>query len=201
MDRLRLNFTPVFGGTLVKWMRTVAEAQAWRTRPYLDTDDLMQEGYLLFHKLVERYPRVDSPQHFGALMRTSFHRMIVSAARSRMRRREYNAGVGISHSDDMGEAETNDLLALMAADDEAMTDVITLMEIEDAPKWIRRLAGSVTHCRRNGYALYRRTRGQRETTTERLCRVLNAKPVGDAVAAVKQWVIDGETPCIEFVKA
>lgn len=38
-------------------------------------DDLMQDAYCLYLKLVEHYPRVTEPRHFMALYKTSFRNM------------------------------------------------------------------------------------------------------------------------------
>lgn len=67
------------------WLITTAKAMHWRVRGVADVQELVQDGLLLYHKLMLRYPRARTPAQRMALFRTAFQNHITDLARKRRR--------------------------------------------------------------------------------------------------------------------
>ena len=59
----------------------------WRVRPNMLVDDMLQEAYILFMRLVERYD-FETPSHFMAMWKRSLHNEVWAWAHERSRLRE-----------------------------------------------------------------------------------------------------------------
>lgn len=77
--RPRLPFVPKWDGEC-KGYAYNAMRRFWPTlQPWYEWDDLMQEAFLVFLKCKRRYyARVDTPQWFMALFKTSLHNRLVN---------------------------------------------------------------------------------------------------------------------------
>lgn len=84
--RVRLSWVPKWE-YVEGWTKKFISQNQWRCDHVNDFDDLLQDAYLTFVKIAERYPRVVHPPHFLALYRRAlankFHDM--SRARRRLR--------------------------------------------------------------------------------------------------------------------
>lgn len=65
---------PCWEGSIEKLARIWAHENAWRTLPELDEEDLLQEAFLVFQKVDEKYPEVKDPPHFIRLFKTALWR-------------------------------------------------------------------------------------------------------------------------------
>lgn len=83
--RVRLSWSPKWEGHIRGWATNFIRKNQWRCDRLHDFDDLLQDAYLVFLKIQERYPRVVHPPHFMALYKRAlsnqFHDM------SRLRRK------------------------------------------------------------------------------------------------------------------
>ncbi len=73
------------------YARKYLARHVWRVGREMDLDDLLQDAYILFLKLQERYPDV-SDRHFMALWKVSLRNWMHNLAKRRTRRREESIG-------------------------------------------------------------------------------------------------------------
>jgi DNA-directed RNA polymerase specialized sigma24 family protein len=59
----------------------------WRIKPMMEVDDMMQEAYLIFLRLLDRY-EYDSPQHFMAIWKLALRNAVHWWSGRRTRRHE-----------------------------------------------------------------------------------------------------------------
>ena len=67
--RERIVYTPTWCKEYEKWVRGFVNVHSWRVDPMYGPDDLVQEAYITFRHLADRYPRLMDPQHFMALFK------------------------------------------------------------------------------------------------------------------------------------
>jgi hypothetical protein len=85
--RVKLNFTPQWAPVIHNWAAKFIRENQWRADSIHGFDDLMQDAYLLFVKVSERYPRVMDPKHFMALYKTTLRNSMHDHARYMQRKR------------------------------------------------------------------------------------------------------------------
>ena len=76
-------FIPQWEGAIEGWTVNYANDQLWRVSPVLDTDDLYQQGYVIFCRCKARYKNLEDPQHFMALYKTSFTNFVHDMSKKR----------------------------------------------------------------------------------------------------------------------
>lgn len=84
-----------FEGYAVNYVR----ANQWRCDPLNQINDLLQDAYLVFHKIKTYYPRVIDPQHFMAL----YMRALTNTFNDKASRRQRRQGVEVHLSLDVSE--------------------------------------------------------------------------------------------------
>lgn len=72
--RNALLYIPEWKGPIEGYVVNCYTKKGWRTAALMERNDFMQEAYLVFLRLNHKYPRLDTPQHFMALFKTSWHR-------------------------------------------------------------------------------------------------------------------------------
>ena len=87
-ERADLGWLPQWEGPIKGWAHGFIIKNRWRCDPAFDVDDLMQDAFLLYMKLVDRYPGVRTPQHFMSLFKTALHNEIHNYARQMKARKE-----------------------------------------------------------------------------------------------------------------
>lgn len=70
-ERVRIIWLPQWEGPIHKWACSFIHRNNWRCDHIHDFDDLLQDAYLTYLKIVKRYPRVIEPAHFMALFKTA----------------------------------------------------------------------------------------------------------------------------------
>jgi len=86
MDRAKLVWTPRWEGEIAGYAHKQITKHLWRLTPYYEHADAMQEAWLVYRKLTERYPDVIEPAHFMALFATSLSRHLINMSRKRTSR-------------------------------------------------------------------------------------------------------------------
>lgn len=120
-------YIPVFAGPIEGWTVRWSSQHLWRVAEAMEWDDVMQEAYLVFLRCSNKYPVLDTPQHFMALYKRAWvnHFNDLSTEVSR------NRAASLSLDDDgesqgiqepAGDLDTNGHLRIM---------------IEEAPKEVR----------------------------------------------------------------
>ncbi len=86
--RKRLSWSPQWEGLVKGYARSYINQHIWRCDPIHTTDDLLQEAYLIYIKICERYPRVNSQRHFVSLFKTALRNYIHDLSRQQRLRLE-----------------------------------------------------------------------------------------------------------------
>ena len=63
---------PIWDNIIDVWTKQFYWKNKWRCKPYLDESDLVQEGKLLFLRLLERYPDIFEQRRMMALYKNSY---------------------------------------------------------------------------------------------------------------------------------
>lgn len=179
MERKEIKFTPKWEGPIEGWATKYANKSVWRVRPEHDFDDLMQDAYIYFLTVKERYPRVVDPPHFMRLFQTCFINHINDLASRRTRRVDV-AATSCSAPD-------ADILELAVAKYGNLDEVELELLIQDAPAEIQELIRTVQNGDRKP-PLRRKKNGLRETTRDYLQRMVPPAMAGlDVLAILAAW--------------
>ena len=82
----KLNTATVLDSGLERWLFKTARKHYWRVASYLELEDLIGDGYLVYVECVQRYKdRVTERRHFMALFRTCYLNHITDLANKRSR--------------------------------------------------------------------------------------------------------------------
>jgi hypothetical protein len=142
----------------------VAKRSEWRVLPYMDWEDLVSEGYLLFRKCRDRYSD-KKPAHFRNLLMKSFRNRIATLAQRRTVSR-VDTSLDQPILDEEGEGCT--VADLLPKDYGEYDKLFLCLMVEEAPIEVRCLAyrllfGLQPHIRS--------TDGTRETNWQRVDRL------------------------------
>lgn len=73
VKRVQIYF-PKFEGAVEGYVKNFLKKNLWRVAATMEFEDAMQEAYLLFLILKEKYGPTDTPQHFMSLYKSSWTR-------------------------------------------------------------------------------------------------------------------------------
>jgi hypothetical protein len=162
------------------WMFKTCKENFWRVSGFYEFNDLVQDGFLCYARLVKRYPDVKDAPHMMRLFQTSFKNHIHDIAKKRTRiaqvMLESDVGTSIEVIVDGREHSLPETSVLLAKMPPVLRDVLKAFASE-------KLRGVKRH-RLN----------HRETTNEFVCRMIGANPeMGEVVKALHQY-LGGEKP-------
>jgi hypothetical protein len=143
----------------------------WRVANWLEFEDLIQDGYMLWCKVRRRYPDVHEIKHLTALFKTTFTRHIIDLSN------EKRAGdeIALSQIVTRQDANTQAWEALLGTCPEEATLRCLLANAPAELKALWRFLNSEDgRARLNGR--YRQRLSGHETNNEFLCRVLGFNP-------------------------
>jgi len=81
----RLNSATGLDRGMEAWIILTARKNYWRIAPWMEPEDLIQDGYLVWARCRDHYPDIVARSHFMALVKTSFINHITSLARKKFR--------------------------------------------------------------------------------------------------------------------
>lgn len=136
---------PQWEGTIEKWTRKFISENAWRYDTVHTFDDLLQEFYLVFIKIRNRYPRVIDEPHFFSLYRTAVTNRTHDLAAYVQRKRSYQADTPQDVSD-------LDLIAVGDVSNDGFRNIL----ISEMPEELRMAALAII----NGVPKPKRKRGE-----------------------------------------
>jgi hypothetical protein len=167
MQRIRLSQMDT-GARL--WMLKKVKKEYWRVCKVCDPDELLQDGFMLYAMVLDRYPTAVKAKHRMSLFMRIFSNHIHRMARNQSNRPEAFLACELSAPDgepiielDCLDNETSTLAAKIANAPKPVQDVLALYTTEEG---LRKL--------RSAYRL--RKDGTRETLNERLCRLVGLDP-------------------------
>ena len=82
-------YYPKFQGPIEGWAVKYASSQFWRVQSSMQWEDLMQESYMVFRRCADKYPALDTPQHFMALFKRAWINEINTMAVTDSRLRDF----------------------------------------------------------------------------------------------------------------
>lgn len=135
--RIKIVFTPQWEGPIRNWAYKFVSKNRWRCDAIHEFDDLIQDAYLCFVKVSDRYPLVIIPQQFMALFRTTFTNQMHDHSRYVKRKRVVHCDSSKGVSELCVEFTRRDynggyLGALLAGASDNIKRAITLI-VEDDP--------------------------------------------------------------------
>lgn len=177
--RVHLDFYPEWEGSIRGWSLNYLRKNKWRYDPVYELDDLLQDAYLVFLRVLQKYPRVVEAPHFMALYKTSLMNELIDKANDNTARRTVLA-------DGVDPNLIVDNMACNLGEDGAMT-----LLLANAPPEIRLVLSAfasedhLIELRKP----YRRCRGlPRENLNARIKRVLGLDTDADLMGSFKRWL-------------
>ena len=165
MARRRKLAGPLLDTGGMKWLKRTAAQQHWRVMHWIEIDDLVQEGMIIFARIHSKYPRASDCQRM-ALFKRSFFNYLNQQANRRTRRERHAVETPISQFSTTAQYNIEQRLV------DELPVLLTL--ISDAHPTIGRLLRQLV---KHGEALrapyQRRADGSRETFNERLNDLLH----------------------------
>ncbi len=148
------------------WLLATAKNNYWRIASWYDLDDLIQDGFLVWYKVVNHYAwRPRGRAHIMALFKTAYVNHIHDLSKHRSRLHEQPISVLIDGW------TMDDLDQFLPPEDGIETSVA------NAPPMLQPLLRQLFECDpRKLRSLYRWRGSKRETTNERFCRLVGYNP-------------------------
>lgn len=144
------------------WIINTTKLNYWRVAGFYEFDDLVQDGYLHYHRVIAKYSNVKQPAQLMALFKTCFTNHIHDIAKQRTKREHDNIDSTARVSIDQAShylwqhPDTNENLATMPL---SLRSLIRALQSDPRVR---------KPCRR--------WLDHRETTNEKLCRIVGADP-------------------------
>jgi hypothetical protein len=85
--RVELSWEAQWNAEPKRWAAGFIKRNKWRIDRIYDFDDLMQEAYLIFMRISEKYPRVVEPKNFMGLFKVAFANWFHDRAKDALRGR------------------------------------------------------------------------------------------------------------------
>lgn len=179
------TYKPVWKGPLEGYVVNYITRNLWRVAATQERDDLMNEAYLIFMRCCERYPDMDTPQHFMALFKRcwSNHFTDLANADTQVRGHEVpmlaprdDEGSQIRVLEPLGELENAGVLACVVR--QAPNEVLLVLQLFlSAPQELVELALS-------GWEAHSSRKNQ---GSARINKLLGFPPSYDSVGAVREY--------------
>jgi len=162
------------------WMIRTARKNHWRVSAYIDLDDLMQDGYFYWLRIGSRYPDVKDQPLRMRLFQTAFNNHLTNLATRRTRQPNFLPLMVQQLEEEAGRTPEHELIELppttIAYSDHGICRNLVRRAIE--------ALGSDAGAAAWRAPYDRRADGTRETTNERLCRIVGVDPTQINMLAV-----------------
>jgi hypothetical protein len=166
----------------INWIYSYSKKNYWKVAGLIDFDDMIQEGYVAFYYCKNRYGEIDPP-HLMAMLKLRFFQFIVDTAKKRTGLAEVHPLDNINENSTeesvwdklLGTDELQSIQVLISEAPELIRKVLSLFVTEDTLKELR--------------APYKRNQDKtRETTNDRLCRLIGITGDVDLVSMIKNYL-------------
>lgn len=152
-----------------KWLYKTAHKAKWRVAPWIDLDDLYQDGCMCYALVIQRYPQAVDRPHVMRLFQTIYNNHIHALSKAATKSAaEFCDDDVVAHSDQpCPDAELSRLL--IEAPDIVQRTLLALMEADREHE--------------------RYADGSRETTNEKFCKMIGEDPAKvDAHTMVREYL-------------
>jgi hypothetical protein len=166
---------PEMDASAIRWLWKTARKNYWRVSHWYDLDDLVQDGYLHYARLCNKYPDIEIRAHIMGLFKRIYlnHIHDLSKRRTRGPVEVLECDLLTRQTDSNDESpllweslcavdSEQDFFDLIASAPTPVQQILNLFTTEASCKLLR--------------APYRWRHGTRETFNERLCRMLGYSP-------------------------
>ncbi len=139
-ERVHVAWYPQWEGAIRWWTIGFIKKNSWRCDRINDPDDLLQDAYLTYAKIVKRYPRVIEPKHFMALYKVALQNEMWDRARTQQRKSQAIADIAVDAAEygaeRIGDLTNNGYLqALIAEAPDEVKFALAILTSEDATIW------------------------------------------------------------------
>lgn len=180
------RYKPVYGmdrGARL-WLYRTAQKNFWRVSSWYDLDDLVQDGFVQYNRIVNKYPHITARAHLMGLFQRTYINHIHDLAKRRSRLIEYPESSLIRDGEQGSPFDIPDLPAsdLLAKAPEVVHRLLAVVQTEEGRRALR--------------ALYRvRSGGTRETVNQRLARLTGLPDSTDFEGVFRGYLsADGDPP-------
>lgn len=154
-----------------RWLLKTARQHYWRVSAFMDFDDLVQEGLWKWCYVVRKYEHIDHMPHLMALFKTAFNNHL-NTITSKNSRHKMEFFEDLLPGASVEEVLSNACLVTIEDNSAVFTERLAM-----APPLVRKLLNALLELDGptplKGHARCRED-GTRETTNERLCRLIGA---------------------------
>ena len=177
------DYLPEWNREVVGYAKSFLAKNVWRVGTIYDLDDLLQESYMLFVRLRERYT-ITGPRHFMAMWKTCLHNWLHNLAKERRRHREVTLSSLVTEDEDGNAVEWQP-----PAPAKQQQEVDFRVHFREAPPAVKKL---VTRAKRGRPPRLSRQcvalGGRREKTNEYLCRIAGVDPTTPLRRMFRDWL-------------
>lgn len=113
-----MSFSPEFKGPIEGYVVNFMKKNLWRIERTMTRDDAMQDAYVVFLRVGNKYPDIEAPEHFMALFKTAWYRHFTDLANADTASRvlthlvvRNEDGAEVEH-DPMGDLDNDGMLAV-----------------------------------------------------------------------------------------
>lgn len=143
------------------WIFKTARQNMWRVSSHIDLADLMQDGFLVWHRVSVKYPNVTNQKHRMGLFKTAFTNHIHDLSKKKSRLEVFR------------EADLAVPMETICEGEDPNSDLDFAFIVQQLPSSLKRLLQRAIESD-SPYRL--RLDHTRETTNERLCRLAGLDP-------------------------
>lgn len=178
------RYVPEFKGPLEGWTVNHVARNYWRVASTQERDDVLQEAYVTFLKVRQRYAlTVSEPKHFMALYKTAWERRFTDLANADTARRQEVSG-------DRGDASVEDLTA-----GETDNDGRLAVMLRQAPREVMQVVNLFLSCPQEILDLALQSwQGERrvsDTSSRKVCQLLGLPPGRDVIKETVDYFTGG----------
>lgn len=150
-----MSYQPEFKGPIEGWVVNSLKKNLWRIAATHTYEEAMQEAHMVFLRCAQRYPDMDTPQHFMALFQVSWVNEVHDLSKLATNAREAVSLDQLTYSDEgytplevIGEVENDGVLAVKLR--QAPKEVTMVLNLFlNAPQELLELAMSAWRKNRN----------------------------------------------------
>lgn len=170
-NRERVKWSPVWEGPTEDWAKGFIRKNKWRCDHIHDFKDLLQDAYLVFLRIAEKYPRIVDQGAFMALYRAAMMNHMHDHARYMRRKHEQHQETPVDvselYSGRIGDLTNDGYLSIL---------------IKSAPTDLR---SAIICLLENPPSLHRRN-GHRENLNMKLVRIIGCDESIDLTGGIRQ---------------
>jgi hypothetical protein len=163
------------------WVFKTIKANYWRVSHYYEFEDLVQDSFIVWKRICDRYPDVKETKHRMALFKTAFRNHIHDLSKKRTKYIECC----------MLESDLGTAVNVLREEVDGSQDPNIGLLVSQLPEKLQTLLSRL-YSEKRKHPYRRRLDGTRETINERLCRLAGLDPEArDVETAIHTYLYGG----------